>query len=268
MGRYRKVDSKIWNDDKFRSLTDDAKLVFLFILTHPHMTGLGAMRATIPGLAAELGWSAKAFREAFGKPSKKGMIEVDEDASFVGLPRFLKYNGPESPNVVKSWAGAVDLIPECELKVQLLERVKGYVEGLGPAFNKALPKAIKEHLAGACFNPEQEQEQEQEPIIPPNPPYTLMDLIAEWNLLPEVRKAMGTNAKRKRDFTTRWKEEAFRDGYQAALAKFPLKCFSDNGGWRPDVDWFLRPGKVTEILEGKFDWVKSTQTELSLRLEE
>ena len=47
MGKYRKVDPKIWNDEKFRELSDSAKLLFLFLLTHPHMTPLGAMRATV-----------------------------------------------------------------------------------------------------------------------------------------------------------------------------------------------------------------------------
>ena len=54
MGRYRKIDPRIWNDEAFRALSDRGKLVFLFILTHPHMTSLGAMRASTLGLAAEL----------------------------------------------------------------------------------------------------------------------------------------------------------------------------------------------------------------------
>jgi hypothetical protein len=55
MARYRKIDPRIWNDAKFRALLDDAKFVFMLLLTHPHMTALGAMRATLAGSAAELG---------------------------------------------------------------------------------------------------------------------------------------------------------------------------------------------------------------------
>lgn len=47
MARYRKIDSRIWNDAKFRELSDNGKLVFLMLLTHPSMTSLGAMRATV-----------------------------------------------------------------------------------------------------------------------------------------------------------------------------------------------------------------------------
>jgi hypothetical protein len=56
MSQYRKVDTRIWNDAQFCGLSDDGKLVFLLLLTHPNMTSLGAMRATLAGLAEEIGW--------------------------------------------------------------------------------------------------------------------------------------------------------------------------------------------------------------------
>ena len=101
MGRYRKIDPRIWNDAKFRVLSEDAKLVFFMLLTHPNMTSLGAMRATRPGLAAELRWPADRFCAAFAEVLAQGLCEYDEGACFVGLPNFLRYNQPESPNVVK-----------------------------------------------------------------------------------------------------------------------------------------------------------------------
>lgn len=37
-------------------------------------------------------------------------------------------------------------------------------------------------------------------------------------------------------------------------SKFPLKCFSEPGGFVPNIDWFLRPDTVTRILEGRMDF--------------
>src|SRR5581483_167066 len=142
MARYRKVDSRIWNDAKFRGLSNDGKLVFFLLLTHPHMTALGAMRATREGLAAEMGWQAEAFREAFLEVFQKGMVEYDEKACLMALPNFLKYNPPESPNVVKAWSSALDLLPECELKGFVIQRCKAFLEGMGKAFREALPEAF------------------------------------------------------------------------------------------------------------------------------
>ncbi|MBI4293636.1 MAG: hypothetical protein HY661_19340 [Betaproteobacteria bacterium] len=162
MSRYRKVDSRIWNDAKFRVLTDAGKLAFLFLLTHPNTTALGAIRGSIPGFAAEIGWSAKAFGEAFREASSKGMAEHDEIACIVWFPNFLKYNRPESPNVVRAWASSLDLLPECALKDKAIQSAKALVEGM----NEAFAKAFAEALAKAMPNQEQEQEQEQERTLP------------------------------------------------------------------------------------------------------
>lgn len=157
MARYRKIDPRIWNDAKFRSLSDQGRLVFFMLLTHPAMTALGAMRASLPGLATELGWSSEAFAEAFREASAKGMAEHDERACLISLPNFIKYNPPESPNVVKAWVGSVDLLPECGLKTLVMQRAEGFAEGMTEGFRKA----FRESFAKAMPIQEQEQEQEQ-----------------------------------------------------------------------------------------------------------
>ena len=167
MSRYRKIDPRIWNDAKFRALSDGGKLVFFMLLTHPNMTSLGGMRATIPGLAEELGWKVEAFREAFREALQKGMAEHDPKACMVALPKFLKYNPPESPNVVKAWVGSLDLLPECELKIRVVARAKDFAKGMSKGFHEALPEAFVK----AMPYQEQEQEQEQEQLkTSPTPP--------------------------------------------------------------------------------------------------
>lgn len=147
---------------KFRELSDKGKLVFIFMLTHPYMTSLGAMRASVPGLAAELRWSEKAFKDAFQESVDQGMVKFDIEASFVWLPNFIKYNRPESPNVVKAWSSALDLLPECELYYLLLQNVKAFTEGLPEAFREAFGEAFSKELTKAMPNQEQEQEQDKD----------------------------------------------------------------------------------------------------------
>ncbi len=167
MARYRKVDSRIWNDAKFRGLTDNGKLAFFMMLTHPNMTALGGMRTTLAGLAEELGWTAVAFRKAFAEIIGSGMAKHDEKACLLVLPNFLRYNVPESPNVIKAWTGSLDLLPECPLKEQLIGNAIAFVEGMSEAFAKALPEAFRQAKPKSMANQEQEQEQEQNPPYPP-----------------------------------------------------------------------------------------------------
>src|ERR1700737_3226440 len=103
MARYRKNDTRIWNDKKFNGLSDDGKLVFFLLLTHPHLTAIGAMRASLPGLAVELHWPLVRLQQALAEELLKETVQYDELASFIWLPHFLKYNQPESPHVVRSW---------------------------------------------------------------------------------------------------------------------------------------------------------------------
>lgn len=140
-------------------MSDKAKLLFFMLLTHPQLTSLGAMRATIPGLAAEMGWTTEAFREAFGEAFAKAMVEHDERACLIALPNFLKYNPPESPNVVKAWVSALDLLPECDLKNKVIQRAKDYAEGMTEAFGKA----FREAFAKAMPNQKQKQYLKKEP---------------------------------------------------------------------------------------------------------
>lgn len=138
MARYRKVSIQIWNDEKFRAFPDDSKLLFLFLMTHPHMTAIGGMRATKLGIGSELGWTKERTLKAFAEPLAKGMVWMDEAASCLILPNFIKHNEPENPNVIKGWPGAGELIPDCEIKHQLVLRLGEYIsKALTEPFRKA-----------------------------------------------------------------------------------------------------------------------------------
>ena len=167
MGRFRKVDTRIWGDAKFRSLSDppSGATAFLFLLTHPHMTSLGAMRATMAGLAAERGWPETAWRTACQPALAQGMVEVDEKASYVGLPNFIKYNPPESPSVVQSWVKVLDLVPECPLRALQLQRIKAFITVYGRAWRTAWPTACEAACLQGVPHPEPDPEPDPEPEI-------------------------------------------------------------------------------------------------------
>ena len=163
--RYRKISVQIWGDEKVRRLSNDGKLAFIFVLTHPNMTGIGAMRGIISGLAKELKVSEKAFREAF----KEGLLEACEEAALIVAPRFLDHNAPENPNVVRSWVKLADSIPECALQRKHFARVKAFLEGFGKAFAEPWLKGMPKGMPNGMPKQEQEQEQEQKQDLPPTP---------------------------------------------------------------------------------------------------
>lgn len=174
MARYRKIDPRIWNDEKFASLSHEGQRAFLFILTHPSMTSLGAFRATKEGIEAELGIDTKGFAKPFQELLSKGLIKYDESCFLVFAPNFLKYNQPENPNVVKGWAGCLDLLPECPLLAEVLQRAKSCASAnskTSKAFSEALGRVTEtlseryaKQLSKGWAIQEQEQEQEYKDV--------------------------------------------------------------------------------------------------------
>lgn len=210
MGRYRKIDPRIHNDAKFKALSERGKLLFFTILTHPHMTALGAMRATEAGLCEEMALGApgrdagsatgctsdcasdcsagraagvfESYRQAFRSLIKNGLIKFDPTNACLVIPKFLKYNPPESPSVVTAWNAAGDLIPECALRDELIKNTINFLQGYGkPSFLesfKLVPNGGQaDEQTDVQPGPQsdgqsagqQEQEQEQDLNTPPTP---------------------------------------------------------------------------------------------------
>jgi len=166
MARYRKIDTRMWGDVKFRELSSpapSAKYLWIFLLTGPHTTNLpGLFRAGEMSLAEELGWPVETFRERFAELSGAGLAKADWNARVVWIPNAVKYNRPDNPNVVKSWRDSWDEVPECPLKSEAYERLKGFMGGLGEGFTGTFRQGCGHGLA----NQEQELELEQEHLTP------------------------------------------------------------------------------------------------------
>ena len=163
MAKYRKIDPQIHTDAKYKSLSFDARLLFMTVLTHPHMTAVGAMMATPSGLAAEMGMPFKRLSKAFAEVFEKGMLEHDESACFLAAPNFLKYNPPENANVIKGWEKSLDFIPNCDLKNVLIQRVRDFISEQSEGIRKGLAKpfgSLSKGYAIPSRNPEPEPEPE------------------------------------------------------------------------------------------------------------
>ena len=149
MAHYRKIDVSIWNDGEFSAMKLPGKMAFIFLVTHPNMTGIGAMRATLPGLSAELGVTQKEFSEVF--TSGLAVFEPSENCVFV--PNFIKYQGCESLNVLKSWVSQFQFIPHGKTKDLAVASLYAFVEGKALAFRLAFNDAYAKAYGKAFVLP-------------------------------------------------------------------------------------------------------------------
>lgn len=188
MARYKKIDVRIWNDAKFNALSSDAQLIFLYLLTSPQTTMLGAVPVDKHTVSRILKFDDIRYGIGYKQLSQYGMLEYDE-AGIFWIKNFLKYNPPENPKVVISYASLLDLFPECPLLIKIAKSVlraceargDSYVNALHPEFKKLakydIAKGMPYGIAYGMPYQEQEQEQEQEKnkkenIKEKNPPIT------------------------------------------------------------------------------------------------
>lgn len=173
MARYKKIDVRIWNDAKFNALSSDAQLIFLYLLTSPQTTMLGAVPVDKHTVSRILKFDDIRYGIGYKQLSQYGMLEYDE-AGIFWIKNFLKYNPPENPKVVISYASLLDLFPECPLLIKIAKSVlraceargDSYVNALHPEFKKLAKYDIAKGMPYGIAYPmpyqEQEQEQEQE----------------------------------------------------------------------------------------------------------
>lgn len=290
MARYRKIDVRIWNDRKFRELDDNAKLAFLLLLTHPDTNQLGFIRSRSVSLAFDLGWQSDAMSNAIQTLCQKGMLMVDERAGLMFLPNFLKYNPPNGVNGAKSWAGLLDLVPECDLRDQALIRLKHLIDRLPEGSREGIPKDIMDAIQDAIRNgnpqPSRIQEQEQdinknlsderfssdspalaldgESDAPKRAPGIPMQKIVEtYNA--KLGSSLGVcrqlNAQRKGNLRQRWKDIA--EIVESDKPQDVLQGFSDYYAKVSRSD-FLMGRKKDCTFKASFDWIHNSSNFLKI----
>lgn len=258
MSRYRKIDVGIHNDAKFRKMSDNAKLLWFTILTCPELTSLGCMKFTEAGFAEEMGWTMKDFQKAFKEVLTQGMIKHCREAKFLCIPKFLKYNPPESINVVKSWAKIEPLLPECELRNEHFQEVKGILEGISLAFLEALPHDFEIH--DLYPNPIPEPEQDNPPIVPPRGDngMAINDLVEIWNQLAPVELARvrlpftrpENKMRRLKTIVKRHPEKEWWKELISLLRHRPFVLGDNDRGWKITFDKLLEDSEL--IMDGKY----------------
>lgn len=140
---YTKVDELIWTDEKFKTLSDDGKFLFFYILTCPHRNVIGLYFLPIPYGSFDLGWTAERFTEGLRELSEKGMIKHNSTANIIFIPNFLKYNPLENPNQVKGAINAISKIPSSGLDSAFIKTL----QTLNKPFLEPLIELLQERLA-------------------------------------------------------------------------------------------------------------------------
>jgi hypothetical protein len=158
MRDYGKVHTKFWSSDDIRGLTDDGRLLALYVMTSPHSTIAGVFHLPDGYVCEDMQWTRERVDEGFDELLAKGFGNRCGTTKWVWITKHLDWNPPENPNQRKSAAKVARSVPDkCSWKAEFM-RVCGPSLGIEPLAPLNPSPTVQKHLA----NQEQEQKQEQQ----------------------------------------------------------------------------------------------------------
>lgn len=158
MRDYGRVHTAFWMSTDIHGLSDDAKLLALYLLTCQHTTIAGVYRLPNAYVSDDLGWPPERVSNGLTELLRRGFVTLCGASKWVFVRKFLVWNPPEGPNQWKAVRRIADSIPSsCAFRDEFIALCALLADGKPP------PEPIPSETPSKPLRiQEQEQEIEQE----------------------------------------------------------------------------------------------------------
>ena len=166
MRTFGRIECAIWRNRKFRSLTDDARQLFIYLLTSPHGNSIGLFYLPVGYIQADTGWDENRIEMVMEALSER-FIERDTDHDLVLIRGWFGHNDIENPNVAKAAFKSLNELPCSPLKAAVIKAMGELGKTFLPDFLEPYRngiEAVSEAVSEAYRNPEPEPKPYPEPI--------------------------------------------------------------------------------------------------------
>lgn len=158
MRDYGKVHTSFWISDGMRRVSDDARLLALYLLTGQHTNMIGCFRLPDGYVSEDLSWTSERVSKGFDELSSNGFATRDSSSKWVLIRNFLSWNPVENPNQGIAALRLFDQVPDkSTIKPELARVLASAISHISTSKLKGSERVMQPFL-----NQEQEQEQEQE----------------------------------------------------------------------------------------------------------
>lgn len=161
MRDYGKVYGTFWSSETTGSLSDDGKLLALYLMTCSHSTIAGVFRLPDGYAAEDLGWSSARVAKGFAELFANGFANRCETTKWVWVIKHLEWNQPDNPNQRKSARKIALSVPESCVWKQAFMRSSAEVLAIELPPDSNASGTVSEPLPEPLRNQEQKQDQEQ-----------------------------------------------------------------------------------------------------------
>jgi hypothetical protein len=163
---YGKVHSTFWSSQTIAALSDDGKLLALYLMTCGHGTIAGVFRLPDGYISEDLGatWTAERLGGAFTDLEKNEFAKRCPTSKWVWIIKHLDWNRPENPNQRKAVTKIALSVPsQCSWHGDFV-KASASIIGLPSTVEEPLPnpsETVTGTVVSLFGNQKQEQEQEQ-----------------------------------------------------------------------------------------------------------
>lgn len=144
---YRAVETKMWSDPKFKNLSPNDKLLFIYFFTNQHAHLSGIYYLPPPVIQYETGLSESEIKKGIDTLSIPYLIHIDTPSDVIWVVNMLRYQST-SEKIMKHVATQLESLHKCPLIKHFLK----YYEDLSIPYRYPIDTLSLQ---------EQEQEQKQ-----------------------------------------------------------------------------------------------------------
>ena len=159
MRTYGKIESAFWQNPKVRKLSDDAKLLLVYIYSTPHGNSIGCFVLPDGYMMADMGWAQERVAERVAELVKSAFIERDPESNLIRIVGWFEHNTLENPNVMRAAIRTFKCLPESSIFLSLLSEL----EELGNEFRNEYVDGFTNALRNEYRNPEPDPEPKPDP---------------------------------------------------------------------------------------------------------
>ena len=247
---FTKVDERLWSDEKYRKLSDDGKLLFIYVLACSHRNMIGLYLLPVQYGSYDLNWKEERFNKGLVELSDKSFIKYNFNTNIVYIKNFLKYNPLENPNQVKGAIKVLESIPTNAIDTELIKEL----ERADKPFNKPLIELLYKGL-GKQEEVEVEVDEEVEVLAPKIKKEDCFLVIEEWNKLGLTQlSSLNSGTKRYDSLKARISENSLETVLQT-IGNIENSSFlkgNNDKNWVITFDWFVLPNNFIKVLEGNY----------------
>ena len=215
MRDYGKVHTSFWSSDDMRHLSDDARLLALYLLTGQHTNMIGCFRLPDGYITEDVNWPIERVSKGLLELSQRGFITRNPKSKWVFITNFMRWNAIDNVNQAVAALKLFGQIPDdfeakpamARVFIELMtpisehknaEKIKGWETLLKPFANRSVTSSSSSSSSSSRINPHSDAREENS--APPeeldSPPFPMngnnfgkFQMVEGWTPGPDFVKS-------------------------------------------------------------------------------